>query len=487
MSTPFNLNPIGEPWPSVRTPWPDRSAPLYGPAFAQDPSAYYDSLRRAFGPIAPVALEETGAFRGYLVLDHAHQLEILQNQDRVWTRDSRWYRDLSDGVLPLDHPLIPQFAYRRSRLYAEGGEHARLSGPGNKALAELDLLGTRDLIADLADQLIAGFFTGGEPRETCEVDLLGQYALQLPLLVMMRLMGMDEHSALATGNALHEMLSGGPGAQRAAEELDGRMRALVAQKRDDPGPDLVSWMHHHNQEAGLDLDELSEDVWLQIVAGRGASTTWICNTVLELLTNPALHKELASAICSMDEAMNHVMWINAPIQNLIGRWATRATTLGGYHLNVGDMAIISLGASGADPAMRSAGTSVSRTNKAHLAWGAGEHACPARDLGSLIVRTGLECLWERLPGMRLAVPQERLVWDLPYIARSPSSLPVTIPSPPTDVLADVRNGQQQQWTRQHTFVSSPPRPTSTEAREQPSERQGRLPLWRSLVAWWPRR
>ncbi|MGI5347469.1 cytochrome P450 [Streptomyces sp. CA-250714] len=482
MPTNASTTPLGEAWPRVRTPWPERSAPLYGQDFANDPFSYYDSLRKTFGPVAPVALEETGTFRGYLVLDHAYQLEILQNRGHVWTRDSRWYRDFAEGTLP-PHPLIPQFAYRRSRLYAEGMEHSRLSSPGNKALAELNLLRTRDLIEDLAEQLISSFFLDGGPWEWNEVDILEQYALQLPLLVMMRLMGMDEDSALATGNAIHEMLSGGPGAQRAAAELDSRMRALVDAKQRDPGPDLISWMHHYNRELqpGLDAHELSEDVWLQIVAGRGASTTWICNTVLELLTNPDLNADVIAGRCQMEEAMNRVMWVNAPIQNLIGRWATQDTRLGRYPVNCGDMAIICLGATGADPAMLSAGFDVSRTNRSHLAWGAGSHGCPVPDLGTLIVRTGLEVLWNRLPGLRLAVPKESLVWDLPYVARSPTALPVVFPLPP------MRPTNGQQWTAQHSFISNPPRPISTEPKEQPSARQGRLPLWRSLVAWWPKR
>lgn len=483
MPTHASNNPLGEAWSRLRAPWPDHSAPLYGQDFAQDPFSYYARLRDTYGSVAPVTLEETGAFRGYLVLDHATQLEILQNRSHEWTRDSRWYRDLAEGVLPPDHPMIPQFAYRRSRLYAEGMEHTRMSGPGNKALAQINTLRARDLVEDLSDQLITAFFRDAPPSEHNVVDILEHYALQLPLLVMMRLMGMDEGSALATGDAIYEMLSGGPGAQRAAGELDARMRALVTEKQHSPGPDLVSWMHHHNrnQQQPLDAHELSEEVWLQIVAGRGASTTWICNTVLELLTHPQLNADVITGRCPMDEAMNRVMWVNAPIQNLIGRWATRDTKLGPYVLNAGDMAIICLGATGTDPAMRSTSADISRTNKSHLAWGAGSHGCPARELGALIVRAGLEVLWSRLPGLRLAVPEEELTWNLPYIARSPTSLPVTFPQPPMTP----RIGQQ--WTGQPSFMSNPPRQISTEEKAPRSEPQGRLPLWRSLVAWWPKR
>ncbi|WP_243741014.1 cytochrome P450 [Streptomyces sp. 8K308] len=493
-STSAPTNPDGAPWRERTVPWPLRSAPLYGPEYTRDPLAYYEALRRDFGPIAPVTLDENGTFRGYLVLDHVYQLEILRNHGQVWARDSRWYRDLAEGTLPLDHPLVPQIVYRRSRLYADGAEHTRMAAAGNQALGELDLVKARDLIEALAHQLIDAFLPGGQvlaegeeeseaptsPAEELQIDILADYALPLPLLVMMRLMGMDEVSALAAGTAIHEMLSGGPEAARAAQDLDGLMAALVAEKRDHPGPDLVSWIHHHNRDSGLDEHQLREEVWLQIVAGRGASTTWICNTLLELVSNDDLYADVLANRCSMDEAMNHVMWVNSPIQNLFGRWATQPTKLGPYRLDQGDMAIVSLGASGMT--MRSAGLDVSRTNNAHLAWGAGDHGCPARDLGRLIVRTGLEVLWDRLPGIDLAVPREKLAWDLPYMARTPAALPVTFPRPPAEPKDATR------WTRDTMpFTSSPPQPTSTETKERPSERQGRLPLWRSLVAWWPRR
>ncbi|MFB4194413.1 cytochrome P450 [Streptomyces carpaticus] len=505
MATPVTLTPVGDPWPE-RSSWPDHLYPLHGPDFARDPFTYYDNLRRHVGPVVPVSLEESHSIRGYLVIDHAIQLDILRNQRQIWTRDPRWYRDLAEGALPAGHPLIAQFAYRRSRLCSEGAEHAQLSGPGNKALARLDMLRTRDLIEELADQLIDSFFPDGQPADVNEIDILDRYALQLPLLVLMRLTGMEEHSALTAGTAIQEMLSGSAGAQRAAEELAVLMSDLVEHKRKEPGADLVSWMHHYNasgEAEPLTARELSEDIWLQIVAGRGASTTWICNTVLELMTNERLNEDVIAARCSMDQAMNHVMWTNAPIQNLIGRWATEPTWLGGYRIGTGDMAIIGLGASGADPAMRAVGLDTSRTNNAHLAWGAGTHGCPApaRELGALIVRTGLERLWDRLPHMELAVPEERLDWAMPHIARMPTALPVRFPRPP----ADQPNGESEEWTvtstprpaatepippqQQHTspFTSSPPRTISTAGKDEPSGPRGLLPRWRSLVAWWPKR
>ncbi|MFD9562347.1 hypothetical protein [Streptomyces sp. NPDC059994] len=60
----------------------------------------------------------------------------------------------------------------------------------------------------------------------------------------------------------------------------------------------------------------------------------------------------------------------------------------------------------------------------HLSFGAGRHFCPATGLGRAHAETALSALVERLPGLRLAVPPEQLVWRTGFIKRLPERLPV---------------------------------------------------------------
>ncbi|MEU9180289.1 cytochrome P450 [Streptomyces sp. NPDC048550] len=61
---------------------------------------------------------------------------------------------------------------------------------------------------------------------------------------------------------------------------------------------------------------------------------------------------------------------------------------------------------------------------AHLAFGAGRHFCPASALGRTHAEIALGVLVERLPGLRLAVSAENLVWRTGFIKRLPERLPV---------------------------------------------------------------
>ena len=65
-----------------------------------------------------------------------------------------------------------------------------------------------------------------------------------------------------------------------------------------------------------------------------------------------------------------------------------------------------------------------RSPNPHLAFGAGRHFCPASALGRVHAEIGLAGLLERLPGIRLAVPADTLVWRSWFIKRVPERLPV---------------------------------------------------------------
>src|SRR5690606_15897064 len=62
--------------------------------------------------------------------------------------------------------------------------------------------------------------------------------------------------------------------------------------------------------------------------------------------------------------------------------------------------------------------------KAHLAFGAGPHACPARDAAFMIAVTAVESLLNRLPDIEVRVPFKDLSWVPAPWSRSLVSLPV---------------------------------------------------------------
>src|SRR5690606_6041853 len=61
---------------------------------------------------------------------------------------------------------------------------------------------------------------------------------------------------------------------------------------------------------------------------------------------------------------------------------------------------------------------------AHLAWGAGPHACLGRELATTITTIAVERLFDRFSGLRLALPADQLPWRSSPMIRGLRALPV---------------------------------------------------------------
>jgi CO/xanthine dehydrogenase Mo-binding subunit len=67
---------------------------------------------------------------------------------------------------------------------------------------------------------------------------------------------------------------------------------------------------------------------------------------------------------------------------------------------------------------------LTRTNNKHLSFGQGIHYCVGAPLARLEGQIAFNTMLRRLPGLRLAVPKERLVWRATPIVRGLEQLPV---------------------------------------------------------------
>jgi hypothetical protein len=127
----------------------------------------------------------------------------------------------------------------------------------------------------------------------------------------------------------------------------------------------------------------------------------------------------------------------------------------GVQLPAAEPVVISFAAANNDPALLKQRRS---GNRGHLAWSAGEHACPAQQHARLIASVAIEKLLDRLPDMQLAVAVDELVWRPGPFHRALTALPVrftpvTVPVQPHQTPGDSR-WKVHNWTQ--PMESSPP-------------------------------
>ncbi|MBW8486632.1 cytochrome P450 [Actinomadura parmotrematis] len=404
-----------------RPPHPGHPRPtrVYGPAIAGDPDRLYTALRREYGPVAPVLLD--GDVPAWFVLGYREVSHVTGNP-RLFARDCRRWN--AWDLIPDDWPLMPYVGWTPSVMFAEGPEHRRRAGAIGDALDAVDRTELADLCAEVSDGLIDAFAGRGR------ADLVEEFALRVPLLVMAQLYGLPPADIPALVADIAESLDSGEKAAAAHGRIHARMQGLVADRNRRPGLDVPSRLLRH--PAGLTEDEVVIDLLVVMAAAQQPTGNWIGNTLRLMLTDDRFSVTLQGGRSSIKQALGEVLWENTPTQNFIGRWAVQDCKLGEQHIRGGDLVVLGLAAANTDPDVcprdrapdpQPAGPD---GNQAHMSFGNGEHGCPfpAPELAEVIARTAVEVLLDRLPDVELAVPVPSLRWRPSVWMRGLFELPV---------------------------------------------------------------
>ncbi|MDT3398309.1 cytochrome P450 [Streptomyces sp. B1866] len=383
-----------------------------------DLTALYERLRREHGPVAPVAIAP--GVEAWLVLGHRELLQLVRDEE-TFSHDPRRWRPLREGRVATGSPLMPFVGWRPAVLFADGRQHRRMRGAVADALARVDGHELVRSVRAAAERLVASF------ADRHEVDLVAGYARVLPLEVVTRLLGLGE----AEGARVVEAVVGAAGATAAAAEanrlMTGILRDLVAAKKRRPGADVTSWLLAH--PAGFTDDEVLHNLVVLAMTGHTTTLNWITSTLRVLLTDPAFRSSLTRGHLTADDALDLVLWRYPPTANIPGRYATRDVRFGGRAIRAGDMLIMGVAGANADAeALPEDGRPVVG-NRSHLSFGAGPHACPARDPARLITRTAVDTVLHRLPDMEIAVPEDELVWVASPWTKTLARLPVRFSAP----------------------------------------------------------
>jgi cytochrome P450 len=437
--------------------------PLYGPEFAANPAGAYELLRK-HGPIAPVELAP--GVPASLVTSYSAVLEVVRNPNTFPRDPRRW-----QATQAPDSPVLPMMMYRPNCLFTDGAVHARLRGAVTDSLARVDPNALRVYVEESARELIREFGPTGQ------ADLLNNYAALLSLRVFNHLYGCPRElgDRLVKGmQAIFDMVD----VEKANEQLTMCMLELLALKRAHPGQDVVSWMLAH--PARLTDEEMLHQLVLMMGAGTEPEQNLIANGIRLLLSDDRFAGNLGGGSMPVEEALDEVLWTDPPMANYSASYPMEDLDFGGIRLPAAEPVVISFAAANTDPELIG---DQRMGNRAHLAWGAGVHTCPAQLQARLIASAAIETLLDGLPDIRLAVPVDELVWRPGPFHRALTSLPVrftpvAVPVPPTETPGDSR------WTAQPAPTSSTPQDVTSTPKAPSSPNPARPRWWSFLARWW---
>ncbi|MFE4594758.1 cytochrome P450 [Streptomyces laurentii] len=394
--------------------------PLSGPRFQTEPTRLYREMRRDHGAVAPVVLD--GDIPAWLVLGY-RELHQVTADPVLFSRDSDLWNQWDH--IPADWPLLPMIGRKQpSILYTVGPRHTQRAAMIGNALEGVDPFALKRHAEEFADALVDRFCPIGT------ADVIAQYAMLLPALVLAKIYGFADTLGEALVGSLNDMIDGRERALAGQQHLATSMFQLLADKRAEPGDDVVTRMIA--DPGGFTDEEIAQDLMVMMAAGHQPTADWIGNSLRLMLTDDRFAASLAGGRHSVAEAMNEVLWEDTPTQNVAGRWASRDTHLGGRHIKAGDLLLLGIAAANYDPQVRTDGSTLTGGNNAFLSFGHGEHRCPfpAQETAEVIARTGIEVLLDRLPDIDLAVPAERLTRRPSPWLRGLTDMPVSFTPTP---------------------------------------------------------
>ncbi|WNV90526.1 cytochrome P450 [Umezawaea sp. Da 62-37] len=346
--------------------------------------------------------------------------------NRALLTDRRFSRTAAAG------PAIPRLTVEPAGGSAlsmmDGAEHARLRRMVAPAFSVRRIEKLRPGIARLTDDLLTAMLETGPPAE-----LLEAFALPLPITVIWELLGVpqgnrDHFTGLAS-RLLSSTAYTREQVQDAIDELSDYLADVIAERRADPGDDLLSELVH-----ARDVDDRLSELELVTLCGTllGAGYENVANAIANftvLLTeDPALMARLRAqpelVPNAVEEMLRYAMsglGVSAP------RIATEDVEIAGVLIRRGEAVFASLPSANHDPnAFADPGrVDFDRRVTGHLAFGHGAHLCLGAVLARVELRIALAAIVRRLPGLRLAVPPDEVPWKLGLTVRGPRALPVT--------------------------------------------------------------
>src|SRR5260221_1767546 len=287
-------------------------------------------------------------------------------------------------------------------------------------------------IQAIGNKLADVLFDEGSP-----CGLVDHYARKLPLSVISELLGLPpgdrpKFIAWASGFTRFTGMLGFLAAVPNILAMRRYMERHVETVRQSGGEGLIAEIVRVEKEGGqISRDESVAMIFLLLFAGHETTTHLISGSVHELLKNPDLRDWLEEDWSRLDLAVEEFLRFVTPVQFTKPRYVRRDVELGGVRLRKGDKVMAMLAAANMDPLANPhpERLDLQRKPNRHIAFGTGIHFCLGHQLARLEAKCALKSLFQRWPGLKLAVDEAEIRWRQRPGLNALERLPVQSGSP----------------------------------------------------------
>ena len=399
MNSPADLSSL-----SGATPRPaPRPSPLgrqlIDAAFLADPYPTYAALREA----GPIHWSDEFFGGAWLLTRHADVDRVLRDATRFSAqRTGGWVMQTAPNAAARHDLKRFQQLFARAMLFVDAPDHTRIRGVLNAGFRGDVLQRLAPAIEQRVDALLDS--VDAVDIDDAGFDFMATLARPLPADVMALLMDIpagDREDFIAWSDDLAEFI-GAPRpslqqarrAQTSLVAMSDYFEALVLQRRDAPGDDLVSLLLRGEATSDIHAGaELLAQCAMLLFAGHETTRNLLGNGLQALLAHPHEWQRLQSEPALLPGALRELLRFDSPVQ-YTGRRVATDLVLHGQPLRRGDLVVAVIGAANRDPARYENADclDVGRRPGGLLSFGAGPHVC----IGASLTLMEAEIVFSRL-------------------------------------------------------------------------------------------
>lgn len=348
------------------------------------------------------------------------------DDSRTVLTDPRFSRSLELAGLRLGAVGIADHLLLSTLANMDRPEHPRLRRIVASAFSRQHVERLRPRVEEVTDV----FLTGLARRQT-PFDLSEALCSKLPAAVLLEYLGIpsgDRQDLLHWTKVLTD-LSGHTQQEvdEARDLLHRHLREVIARRRREPGDDVLTMLSQRCYDEGhLSELELEALAMFLLIGGLHTVVYQLGLIVVALLRDPARAAELATAE-QTEPAVEELLRFTNAVESSLLRITTEEVEIAGVTIPAGSAVLPAIPAANHDPDRFASPETIdfTRAGNGHLTFGHGMHRCLGAPISRLMLNVAVPALFRRLPGLRLAVPADRLRWLPDRLLTGYESIPVT--------------------------------------------------------------
>ncbi|MEW1654120.1 cytochrome P450 [Streptomyces sp. NPDC093707] len=392
------------------------------PAFPSDRTcpyqlpAGYTELRDAPGPLHRVTLYDGS--QAWVVTKHEAARQLLA--------DPRLSSDRTHAAFPATSPRIEVVRDApQAFISMDPPEH----GPKRRmTISEFTVKRIKAMRPEV-EEIVHGFLdemlASGPPA-----DLVSQFALPVPSMVICRLLGVPyaDHDFFQDASRRLIQSVDPQAVVTARADLASYLDGLITAFQAEPGPGLVGSLVAEQFAGGeIDREELVSTAMLLLIAGHETTASMTSLSVITLLEHPDQYAALRDDHSLIPGAVEELLRYLAIADIAGGRVALADIEIEGQLIKAGEGVIVTNSIANRDGTVyeNPDALDVRRSARHHLSFGFGVHQCLGQNLARLELEVILTALLDRVPTLKLALPVEKLTLRPGTTIQGVNELPVT--------------------------------------------------------------